>query len=48
MRTWTYRGVGITLYPTGWYSAFLPGYGFLKADTLAGIRELIREHTKRK
>ena len=38
-----YRGVTITRYATGWYSALVPGHGYLKADTLAGIKELIRE-----
>jgi len=27
---------------SGMYSAFVQGHGFLKADTLAGIKELIR------
>lgn len=28
---------------SGWYVAFVPGFGYLKADTLKGIRELIKE-----
>ena len=43
---WTYRGVEIFLYPTGWYSAYLTGYGFIKSDTLPGIRETIRDYAK--
>jgi hypothetical protein len=37
-----YRGVEIERTRTGWWVAFIPGHGFLKADDLPGIRELIR------
>lgn len=37
-----YRGVEITrIYPSGYYSA-LTANGFVRADTLAGIKSLIR------
>jgi hypothetical protein len=32
----------------GWYVAFIPGHGYLKADTLEGVRELIREALTRR
>jgi len=39
-----YRGTLIERHPTGWLSAFVMGHGFLKADSLAGIMELIDTH----
>lgn len=40
----TYRGVTIEkLHPSGMWSAFLIGYGYLRADTLAGLKAMIRE-----
>jgi hypothetical protein len=39
----TYLGHTIErIWHSGIYSAFVEGHGFLKADTLAGIKELIR------
>lgn len=40
-KTWTYRDTTIERHPTGWYSAFVAGRGYLKADTLKGIKEEI-------
>ncbi len=37
----SYRGVEIERSPGGWYVAFIPDHGYLKADTAAGVRELI-------
>lgn len=36
-----HRGVEIERSPGGWYVAFIPDHGYLKADTLVGIREMI-------
>jgi hypothetical protein len=40
-----YKGHLIERHPTGWYSVFILGVGTLKADTLEGIKEMIRDHT---
>jgi len=38
----TYKNTTIEkIFPSGLYSAFIEGHGFLKADTLAGIKQLI-------
>lgn len=37
----TYRGITIDHYPTGWWSALTPR-GYVKADTLDGVKEMIR------
>jgi hypothetical protein len=42
MKTWTYKGVTIELNLNGLYSAFIIGHGFVKADTLHGIKQLIK------
>lgn len=43
MKPLIYRGHHIEkIFPSGMYSAFIEGYGFVRADTLAGIKELIR------
>lgn len=40
-----YRGVTIDrIAHSGMYSALVPGFGYVKADTLAGIKDLIREY----
>jgi hypothetical protein len=41
-RTTRYRGVEIEATSGGWYVAFIPDLGYLKSDTLAGARELVR------
>ena len=41
-RTARYRGVEIEATSGGWYVAFIPDLGYLKSDTLAGARELVR------
>jgi len=33
-------------YNNGFYNAFIYGKGFLKADTLTGIKKLITEHKR--
>ena len=39
----TYLGHTIEkIFPSGMYSCFIEGRGFLKADSLEGIKELIR------
>jgi len=43
MQSRVYRGVTIDHRITGWYSAFILDFGYVKADTLAGIKSLIRE-----
>jgi hypothetical protein len=41
----TYRGLTIDrAYGTGWYSVLHPERGYLKADTLAGLKSLIRHY----
>jgi hypothetical protein len=42
MKTWAYKGVTIELNLNGLYSAFIIGHGFVKADTLQGVKNLIR------
>ncbi|CAB4144344.1 hypothetical protein UFOVP453_32 [uncultured Caudovirales phage] len=46
IRTWTYKGETIELYPNGIYSAFIVGHGYLKADTLRGLKSLITDTLK--
>lgn len=36
-----YKGHEITFNLSGWYSSFSPSKGYLKADTLQGIKKLI-------
>jgi len=38
-----YKGIEIDLNLSGWYSAFIIGISYLKADTLKGIKNLIKE-----
>jgi hypothetical protein len=48
MKTWTYRGFTIERTPhNGMYSAWLCNHhycGYLKTDTLQGMREIIRHY----
>ena len=39
----TYRGHFIEKTLTGWFTCFIVGHGTLKADSLAGIKEVIKE-----
>jgi len=41
LKTYTYRKTTIERHSTGWYSAMVPGRGWLKADTLKGIKDEI-------
>lgn len=36
-----YKSVTIEKHLSGWYSAFIPGHGNVKADTLGGIKRMI-------
>jgi hypothetical protein len=40
-KQFNYKGYTIEKCLTGWYSVFTSRYGYLKADTLAGIKKLI-------
>lgn len=42
----TYRGHLIEKTLTGWYTCFIVGSGTLKADTLAGIKQLITDYER--
>lgn len=42
----TYKGYTITRELTGLYSCFTSRYGYLRADTLAGIKKLINHAAK--
>lgn len=46
IKTIMYKGEEIELNPNGLYSAFIMGKGWLKADTLLGIKKLINEAKK--
>jgi hypothetical protein len=46
MKTTTYKGYTITVSLTGWYTVFTSRYGYLKADTLAGIKKQINHAIK--
>jgi hypothetical protein len=46
MKTIQYKGYTITKELTGWYSCFTSRYGYLKADTLSGIKQLINHASK--
>ena len=37
----TYKGIEISQLLSGWFSAKSPNTGYLKADTLKGIKNLI-------
>jgi hypothetical protein len=41
-----YKGYTITKQLTGWYTIFTSRYGYLKADTLAGIKKLVNHASK--
>lgn len=43
----TYRGHCIEKTLTGWYTCFIVGSGTLKADSLAGIKELVKNALRR-
>jgi len=43
MKQTTYKGHIINHNLSGWYSCYIPGQGFVKADTIPGIKKLIRE-----
>ena len=38
-----YKGYELEYNRSGLYSAFVPGKGYLKADTQSGLKKLIRE-----
>ena len=45
-KSFTYKGYEITKQLTGFYTVFTSRYGYLKADTLAGIKKLINQIKK--
>ena len=40
----TYKNHDIDFNLSGWYSAFVPGYGYVKADSVRGVRRLIDKY----
>jgi hypothetical protein len=44
--TFTYKGYTVTYELTGYYSVFTSRYGYLKADTKAGIKKQIDHAVK--
>ena len=48
MTTATYKNIDISFELSGWYSAFVPGYGYVKADSVRGVKRLIDSKTKKK
>jgi hypothetical protein len=45
IRTVAWRCYRLDLYRTGWWSTWSDGFGgYLKADTLAGLKQLVREY----
>jgi hypothetical protein len=42
MQSIIYKGHEIECH-AGWYSCFMLGVGYLRADSLRGIKELVRE-----
>ena len=46
MKEINYKGYTITKCLTGWYSVFTSRYGYLKADTLQGIKKIINHAIK--
>ena len=47
MHKQTYKNNDIDFNLSGWYSAFVPGYGYVKADTARGVKRLIDKYTKK-
>lgn len=45
-REWKYKGYVIELNHSGWFSAKSDNLGYLKADTLFGIKRLIDKEIK--
>ncbi len=41
MKQTIYKGISISQLLSGWYSAKSPATGYLKADTLKGVKALI-------
>ena len=46
MKTINYRGYTIEKQLTGWFTVFTSRYGYLKSDTLAGIKQMINHAIK--
>ena len=46
MKTINYRGYTIEKQLTGWFTVFTSRYGYLKSDTLAGIKKMINHTIK--
>lgn len=46
MKTINYRGYTIEKQLTGWFTVFTSRYGYLKSDTLAGIKKMINHAIK--
>lgn len=43
----TYKNCDIHFELSGWYTAFVPGYGTVKADTVRGVKRLIKKYLKK-
>jgi hypothetical protein len=39
-----YKGIEIEYSFCGWYFAWIPKFGTIKADTMRGIKQMIRDH----
>ena len=42
-----YKNHDIDFNLSGWYSAFVPGYGYVKADSVRGVRRMIDKYSKK-
>ena len=43
----TYENIDIHFELSGWYTALVPGYGAVKADTVRGVKMLIKKYLKK-
>ena len=43
----TYKNIDIDFNLSGWYSAFVTGYGYVKADSVRGVKRLIDKYVKK-
>lgn len=44
MYSQTYKNHDIHFELSGWYSAFVPGYGYVKADSLREVKRMIDKY----
>lgn len=48
MNTIKYKEYTIEATRGGWFVVFIPDYGFLKADTLSGAKQMINQYNQGK